>query len=58
MCAAEREHALPCSPPMLLTTRRGRFATRSAIVGEIDEEVDAELVFDEIVAEPLKPVVH
>ena len=31
---------------------------RSAVVGEIDEEADAELVLDEIMAEPLKPVVH
>ena len=31
---------------------------RSALVGEIDEEADAELALDEIVAEPLKPVVH
>jgi len=27
-------------------------------VGEVDEELDAELALDEIVAEPLKPVVH
>ena len=31
---------------------------RSALVGEVDEELDAELALDEIVAEPLKPVVH
>ncbi|KAL3929980.1 MAG: hypothetical protein SGPRY_001727 [Prymnesium sp.] len=29
-----------------------------AVVGEIDEEVDAQLDFNELVAEPLKPVVH
>jgi len=29
-----------------------------AVVGEVDEEVDAELVLDDITAEPLKPVVH
>ena len=31
---------------------------RSALVGEVDEEADAELALDEIVAEPLRPVVH
>ena len=31
---------------------------RSAVVGEIDEDVDAELSLDEILAEPLKPVTH
>ncbi len=30
----------------------------SAVVGEIDEEVDAELQLEDVVAEPLKPVVH
>lgn len=29
-----------------------------AVVGEVDEDADAELVLDEIMAEPLKPVVH
>ena len=29
-----------------------------AMVGEISEEADAELILDDIVAEPLKPVVH
>ena len=29
-----------------------------AVVGEVDEEADADLVLDEIMAEPLKPVVH
>jgi U6 snRNA-associated Sm-like protein LSm8 len=29
-----------------------------ALVGEIDEEVDAQLELDQMVAEPLKPVVH
>ena len=29
-----------------------------AVVGEIDEEVDAELPLENITAEPLKPVVH
>ncbi len=33
-------------------------ALHSAIVGEIDEEADAERALDEIVAEPLKPVTH
>jgi len=41
-CLTHRIHALVCS----------------ALVGEIDEEADAELALDEIVAEPLKPVVH
>jgi hypothetical protein len=31
---------------------------RSAMVGEVDEEVDAELDLDSMIAEPLKPVVH
>ena len=29
-----------------------------AVVAEIDEEADAELALDEIVAEPLRPIVH
>ena len=29
-----------------------------AVVGEVDEDADADLVLDEIMAEPLKPVVH
>lgn len=29
-----------------------------AVVGEIDEEMDAELPLEQITAEPLKPVVH
>lgn len=29
-----------------------------AVVGEIDEDADAELALDEIMAEPLKPVNH
>lgn len=33
-------------------------ASHSAVVGEIDEEADAELALDEIVAEPLRPIVH
>ena len=66
MCASEqktlpaprlrtRPHAfsLRCPPP----TRRLAIL-RSALVGEVDEELDAELALDEIVAEPLKPVVH
>jgi U6 snRNA-associated Sm-like protein LSm8 len=31
---------------------------RSAVVGEVDEDADAELSLDEIMAEPLKPVTH
>jgi len=31
---------------------------RSAVVGEIDQEADAALQLDDIMAEPLKPVVH
>ena len=30
----------------------------SAVVGEVDEDADAELTLDEIMAEPLKPVIH
>ena len=29
-----------------------------AVVGEIDEEADAEIDFDTVVADPLRPVVH
>lgn len=29
-----------------------------AVLGEVDEEADAELALDEIYAEPLKAVVH
>jgi len=30
----------------------------SAIVGELDEDLDADLDFDKIHAQPLKPVTH
>ena len=43
---------------ILAANRRDIVALRSAVVGEIDEERDAELVLDEIMAEPLQPVVH
>ena len=33
-------------------------AAVASLLAPCCEEVDAELVFDEIVAEPLKPVVH
>jgi len=31
---------------------------RSAVVGQVDEEIDAEIDLDSIRAEPLDPIVH
>jgi len=45
-------------PSPMLTSRILCRPTRSAVVGEVDEELDAELDLAAIVAEPLKPVVH
>ena len=48
----------PVPPPQVML---GLYIVRGdniACVGEIDEEVDAELVLDDIFAEPLKAVVH
>jgi hypothetical protein len=55
--------ARPVSPLQLnaLTILRATAiatVTPSAVVGEVDEDADAELNLDEITAEPLKPVVH
>ena len=47
-----------CVPVLFSHAARARRVWRSAVVGEIDEEADAELALDEIMAEPLKPVVH
>ena len=38
--------------------KRRRCASCSAVVGEVDEDLDAELDLNALVAEPLKPVVH
>ena len=63
----ERAKNPPCAPianaPHAFSLRRPPptrllAILRSALVGEVDEELDAELALDEIVAEPLKPVVH
>ena len=35
---------------------RGR--PRSAVVGQVDEEIDAEIDLDSVRAEPLEPIVH
>ena len=57
-CHSNQSRSLPsapsCTPVHHLTTR----CVRSAVVGEVNEEADAELQLDEIVAEPLKPIVH
>ncbi|KAL1514638.1 hypothetical protein AB1Y20_003731 [Prymnesium parvum] len=53
-CAGACFH-LPCDASDIgVTLAYGR----SAVVGEIDEEADAQLDLNEMMAEPLKPVVH
>ena len=42
----------------MVRTRARTHSRRSAVVGEIDEDADAELDLGEMMAEPLKPVVH
>ena len=43
---------------MLLFTFHLYFHIRSAVVGELDEEIDSSIDLEKIRADPLLPVVH
>jgi len=55
---ARRQHVRDAPPPPHSRLGLPARARARAVVGEVDEEVDAELDLNGMMAEPLKPVVH